>query len=109
MKPNNVNMYQPVMIQRRPRKKNRLPLILDSLIKNPRAFLAPTRATTPIKNDIYTHAPCYLLISYISNGEHASVQQEEDTEAVDYESEDDQTDANFYTELSSSSLLLESS
>jgi hypothetical protein len=38
-------------------------LILDSLIKNPRAFLAPTSATTPIKKDIYTHN--LLLISFL--------------------------------------------
>ena len=53
-KPKSVNMYHPVMMQSRPRKKKRLPLILDSLRKNPRAFLAPTSATTPIRKDIYT-------------------------------------------------------
>ena len=68
-----------------------LPLILDSLPKKLTAFLKPTRATTPIRNEIYMYTT--LLTgwhSYIANGKHSSVEEEHDPDHVDNEPEDNE-------------------
>jgi hypothetical protein len=52
MKPINVKNRHPIMIRMKPAKKKQLPLIFDSLMKNPTAFFSPTNDTTPIKKDI---------------------------------------------------------
>ena len=74
-KPTNVNIHHPIMIIKKPAKKKIEPCIFDDLVKNPTAFLSPTRATTPIKKEIYTVTLIYLCASYISNGKHGTIEE----------------------------------
>jgi hypothetical protein len=65
--PTNVNIHHPIMIIKKPVKKKIEPYIFEDLVKKPTAFLSPTRATTPIKKEIYTVTLFKLFIAYISN------------------------------------------
>jgi hypothetical protein len=51
--PTRVNIHHPIMIIKKPAKKKIDPCIFEDRVKNPTAFLSPTRATTPIKKEIY--------------------------------------------------------
>ena len=53
MKPNKVNIYHPIIIMIKPKKKKRLPTSFDLFAKKATVFLRPIRATIPIKKDIY--------------------------------------------------------